>query len=106
VNESMHESVQNIKGIRLLAAAVGLLAGFGVGYLMAYFTDIAAIPPLFDWSVLPLLLPLIVLGVVILTLLARNPLSTSDTLKFVVYFWVPFFWLYIATYWLYWATRI
>jgi len=41
VNESVHESVQDIKGIRLPAAATGLLAGFGVAYLTSYFVDTA-----------------------------------------------------------------
>lgn len=102
----MHEPVQNIKGSRLPPTATGCLAGFGVGYLVAYFGDIAAKPPLFYWTLMTVLLPFIVLGIVALVLWIRKPLSTGDAPKFVIYFWVPFVFLYWTTYILYWLPRI
>ncbi len=102
----MQESVQDINAIRHPAVAVGLLAGFGVGYLMAYFTDIAASPPLFYWGLMIMFLPFIVLGIIILLLWTRKPLSLSDSRTFVLSFWGPFFSLYVATTILYWLVRM
>lgn len=102
----MQESVQDIKTIRLPAAAVGLLAGFGVAYLANLFVDIAAAPPMFYWRLMIILLPFIVLGIVALILWIRKPLSASDAQKFVIYFWVPFVFLYWTTYTLYWLPKI
>ena len=106
MSESVHKSVQNIKGIRLLATATGLLAGIGTGYLVCYFIDALAEPPMYYWGLMDLLLPFAVLGMIALLLWIRKPLSTRDAIVFVVYFWVPFLFLYLVTHFLYWAPKI
>jgi hypothetical protein len=107
----VRESVQDIKTIRLPAAAVGLLAGSGVAYLVNFFADFARVPediPGFYIVLMILLVPVIVFGVVASILWIRKPSSGSDALieEFVIYFEIPFILLYFATCWLYWAVRV
>jgi len=106
VNESVHESVQDIKGIRLPAAATGLLAGFGVAYLTSYFVDTAhPEPPVILYGLLFVVLPFVVLGMLLLPLWIRKPLSPRDSRTFVLSFWGSFFSLYVVTTILYWLVR-
>jgi hypothetical protein len=86
-------------------AATGALAGFGVGYLVAYFNDIGE-PALFSVDIVTWLLPFLVLGVVALAVWMWKPVSNSDMLAAIYHFWLPFLALYMATYILYWLPRI
>ena len=88
--------MQDIKAIRLRIVAIGLLAGFGVAFLVSSFA-IAAGPPTLYWDLMLRLVPFIVLGIIVFLLWIRKPLSASDALRFVIYLWVPFFLLYLAT---------
>ena len=97
----MQESVQDINAIRHPAVAVGLLAGFGVAYLACYFADFTYI-----WDGLVFIfLPFIVLGIIVVLLWIRKPLSASDAWRFVVFFWIPFVSLFVVTSILYWFSR-
>jgi len=102
----VQESARIIKAIRLPAAAIGLLAGFGTAYLACFFVERAAGPPLIYYGLMVILLPFIVIGVTTLLLWIRKPLPASDARMFVLYFWIPFFTLYVATTILYWAARV
>ena len=102
----MPESVQEVKGIRLLATATGILSGSGVGYLAAYFADVYTEPPLFYWSLLFFLLPFFVLAIIVLALAIRKPLSTGDSLKFTIYFWAHFLFFYLVTWFFYWLPKV
>ena len=106
MKKPVDESVQDIKGIRSRAISVGILAGFGVAYLASFIVDIAANPPLFYWGLMIILLPFVVLGIVALILWTQTPLSARNAQKFVIYFWIPFFFLYGATYAFYWIPRM
>ena len=102
----MQESVHDIKGIRLIATAVGLLSGFGVAYLTSFFVETAhPEPPIILYGLLLIVLPFVVLGAIILILWARKPLSLNDSRAFVLSFWGPFFSLYVVTTILYWFSR-
>lgn len=102
----MPKSVEDAKAIRLPAAAIGLLAGFGIAYLANFFVDIAASPPLFYWGLIILLLPFIALGMIVVFLWVQKPLSLNDAQVFVLYFFGPFFSLYVTTSILYWVVRM
>jgi hypothetical protein len=109
----VHESVREIKGIRLLAIVFGLIAGFGVALVVnasvVFISDFARIPediPGIYLAVLVFAAPAVVLGAIVLVLLIREPLSLSDSRTFVLSFWGPFFSLYVATTCLYWFARV
>ena len=97
----MQESTQNIKAIRLPAAAIGLLAGFSAAYLACFFADFTYI---YDGLIF-IFLPFIVLGIIVFLLWIRKPLSASDAWRFVVFFWIPFVSLFVVTSILYWGSR-
>ena len=109
----MQGSAQAIRGLRLLAIVVGLLAGFGVAFLVNTFVDVLSdfvripedIPGIY-LAVLIFVAPAVVLGIVVLVLRVRKPLSISDSRTFVLSFWGPFFSLYVVTTVLYWFVRV
>lgn len=99
----MQEPVQDIKGIRLLAAAVGVVAGFGVSYLACYLFDHIRIPegiPGIAVMLIVVLFPIILIGIIALVSWIRKALSGNDALlqEFIVSFELSFFILYYATY--------
>lgn len=107
----MQGPVQDIKGIRLPAAAVGVVAGFGVAYLACYILDKIRIPEGIPGPVLVLtviLFPVVLIGIITLILWIRKPLSGNDALlqEFIVYFELSFFILYYITYTLYMLNRV
>lgn len=102
----MQESVRGIKTIRLTAAVVGLLAGFGVSYLANFFLDSAQNISGFYPVLIIYLPPVIVLGIIVSILWIRKPLSAPDAESFVIWCWIPFFLLYLVISWLYWASRV
>ena len=107
----MQEPVQDIKGIRLLAAAVGIVAGFGVAYLACYLFDHIPIPegiPSLASMLILVLFPVILIGIIALISWVRKPLSGNDLLlqEFIVYFELSFFILYYVTYTLYMLNRV
>ena len=107
----MQEPVQDIKGIHLLAAAVGVVAGFGVAYLACYLLDNIRTPEGIAGLALMLIIilfPVILIGIIALISWIRKPLSGDDALlqEFVVYFELSFFILYYITYTLYMLNRV
>lgn len=94
----MQELVQNAKAIRLPAAALGALAGVGVSYMATVFIDLTSYSLIV--TLMTILLPIIVIGVIALILWIRKPLSGNDALlqEFVGYFEISFFFLYYATF--------
>lgn len=107
----MQEPVQDIKGIRLLAAAVGAVAGFGVAYLACYLLDHIRTPEGIAGLALMLIIilfPVILIGTIALISWIRKPLSGNDALlqEFIVYFELSFFILYYITYTLYMLNRV
>jgi hypothetical protein len=106
-------STQNIKGIRLLAIVFGLITGFGVALVVnasiVILSDFVRIPediPGIYLAVLIFAAPVVVLGIIVLALRIRKPLSLSDSRTFILSFWGPFFSLYVATTCLYWFVRV
>jgi len=106
VHESVSEPGSRGRGIALPAVVVGVLTGFGAGYLMAYLTDVVATPPMFVWSLAILLFPYAVLVAVGLIMWVRKPLESRDRRMFMVAYWTSFALLYVTTMILYWLTRV
>jgi hypothetical protein len=107
----VQESVQDIKGTRLVAVAVGVASGIGSSYLLVFLNDWIHIPegiPSLVLMLVVVLLPVILIGLIAIISWIRKPSSGNDasSQEFLGYFELSFFILYYVTYTLYMLNRV